>query len=87
MKIEIEIGEKTHELITGLSDFIGKAKEALEDGFQPGSDVPEMAISALTDLAPALMNASDLKDEFDSNPDSRAIAAALLANEVMSIFK
>ena len=86
MKIDVEIGEKTHDLITGLADFVDKAQSALADGFQPGEDLPQIAISALTDLAPVLMSAGELKHEFDSNPDSRAIAVALLANELMSIF-
>lgn len=87
VKVDVEIGEKTHDLITGLADFVDKAQAALADGFQPGQDLPEIAVSALTDLAPVLMNAGELKQEFDSLPDSRVIAVALLANELMSIFQ
>ena len=87
MVIEVEIGESTNDLINGLTEFIKTAKEQLSDGFQPGDDIPDIAISAFQDLAPALMGAAELKQEFDSNPDSRAIAMALLANELMSIFQ
>lgn len=87
MIVEIEIGDKTNDLIVGLTDFIKTAKDQLQDGFQPGDDIPEIALSAFTDLAPALMAAADLKVEFDAMPDSRAIAMALLANELMSIFQ
>jgi hypothetical protein len=87
MILEVEIGDKTNDLIIGLTAFIKTAKDQLQDGFQPGDDIPELAISAFQDLTPALMGVADLKAEFDSNPDSKAIAMALLANELMSIFQ
>ena len=86
MIVEVEIGDNTNDLIVGLIEFIQTAKDQLQDGFQPGDDIPALALSAFMDLTPAIMGTAKIKQEFDDNPDSRSIAMALLANELMSIF-
>jgi len=83
MILEIEVGQCSVALVSGFGDFFKKSSQALKDGFQPGDDLPSIATSAFSDLLPSLMNIAEVKIELDQNPDSRAIIAALLLNEIM----
>ena len=84
-KLQITIGMESATLIDGLAMFLRKTTQALSDGFQPGDDLPEIAKSAFADLAPILMSIAKVKDEVAAFPDSRAIMAALLINELMDL--
>jgi hypothetical protein len=86
MSLTVEIGDKSLAAIQGLGEFLKKCKEAMEDGFQPGGDIPVIATSALVDLLPTISSISAIKEELDLNPDSRAILAALLVNDMIEIF-
>lgn len=85
-KLQIEVGDKTVDLIDGLAKFLKVAKEVSEDGFQPGQDLPVLGMTAFQELLPVVSALQEVKAEFEANPDSRTIAAALLANELMDIF-
>lgn len=86
MIIQVEIGKDTNALINAISSFVKVAKDQLKDGFQPGDDLAPITLSALQVLAPAFTAADSVGEEFEKNPDSKSIAMALLANELMSIF-
>lgn len=85
MKIQIEVGERSTAFIDGLALFLRKTSEVLKDGFQPGQDLPEIALAAFQELAPILGTFSKVKEEMQQNPDSQAFMAAFLINEIRSL--
>lgn len=86
MKVQVEVGERSIAFVDALGMFLRKAAGALEDGFQPGQDLPAIALAAFTELAPVLGTYAQVKEEFEANPDSVIFIGAFLGNEIKSLF-
>ena len=80
--INLTVSKETYELGIGLAEFIGQVKNALEDGWQPGEDLPVMLTSALSVLAPSLQGIEKIKGEYEDNPDAFANAVAITGSEI-----
>jgi hypothetical protein len=80
--------KEVHEL--GL--FVGKILEAtgkaLEDGFQPGDDLPQIIASPLTELMLAVQGLKELPAEFKEAPVTAAMGiVAPCADGVQKLLK
>src|SRR6478752_5205673 len=64
-KVEVKymLPKETLELKDGLVKFVAAVKKSLDDGFQPGQDLPAMLTSAMTDLVPAVYGVQKLPEE------------------------
>lgn len=62
-EISVTVSKETIELMDGLAKFVGAVKTALKDGWQPGSDLPVLLSSTITDLVPALDGIDKVKEE------------------------
>lgn len=62
-ELKVHVSKETYELGQGIVGFVVSLKEALEDGFQVGDDVPELVQAALEHLVPALEGAGQIDDE------------------------
>lgn len=72
--ISVEVSKEAYELGEGLAKFVVVTKKALADGWQPGSDLPEIMSSAIADLIPALSGVEKIPAEAQ---DQQAFANAL----------
>lgn len=63
VKIELEAAKETYELGKGLGNILDAVKHALEDGWQPGSDLPEIFAALVAELGTAVQGFEQIKDE------------------------
>lgn len=63
IKIEVEAAKETYELLLGLAQVVGSIKKALDDGFQPGSDIPKIIADSISYLVPAVAGFEDIRAE------------------------
>lgn len=67
IKAEVEVAKETYELLQGVAGFVASVKKALDDGFQPGTDIPVIISDALAQLVPAVQGAAGIKAEAVEN--------------------
>jgi len=88
--ITTEVNTEAHLFGEALANFVGTIDKALEDGWQPGEDLPQILSAALTELAPQVSKFEALKGEFKTdtlyaakavNLSAYRIAEALLTNQ------
>lgn len=56
----VRVNKAADEFSQGLVKFVGDLKKALDDGWQPGQDIPAILSATLADLMPALKDLKDL---------------------------
>lgn len=69
MKVELECAKETLELCQGLAKFAAAVKQALADGWQPGTDLPALITATVADLVPALQGVDQLPAEVAASPE------------------
>jgi len=84
-KVEVEVSKETAELLAGLLNLVLAGKEALADGFQPGSDLPVIATAAFVHLLPALEGATAIPQELRDDPAAFTRAAALFGADLYDV--
>ena len=63
LKVELEVTKEAHELAMGVLELIKAVKKSLDDGFQPGQDIPVIAMEAFQKMLPAVEGVSKLGEE------------------------
>lgn len=63
LKVEQEVLKESYELGEGLAKLVLAVKKALEDGFQPGQDLPVFVTAALTELPKMVDGLDKMGDE------------------------
>lgn len=48
--VSVEVSDKAYDLGQSFKKLVGAADKALEDGFQPGQDVPVIVLSAAAEV-------------------------------------
>ena len=79
----IEVSKETYELGEGLAKFVMAVKEATDDGFSYGDDIPDIISSAVRDLLPALDGVSDIGQEFKEDPRVFAQTVLLIGTAIV----
>src|SRR5690242_8750982 len=72
--VEVEVSVGAYDLGQNLGKFIASVRQALADGWQPGSDIPALISAAVEDLVPSVSDIAKLGDE---SADKQALANAL----------
>lgn len=83
--IETKVSKETYEICTAIANVVRRAKVALEDGWQPAKDIPDVALTALKELMVGLDGASSIPTEFQEN--TQAATNALYSALVPVIFE
>lgn len=86
IKVEVEVSKEAYELGQGLAVFIKAAKQALNDGFQPGQDLPALMMSAMNDLLPAVQGLDQIEAEIKEDGQAFRQAVALGLSGISEIF-
>lgn len=85
MQYQVTIPDETAELVKGLVAFVASIKESLEDGWQPGIDIPVILMKSLNDLPDAISGIDQLDDEAKEDPAAMIAAVGILAAEIYKI--
>lgn len=85
MKYEVEIPDETAELIQGLVSFVESVKESLEDGWQPGIDIPVIMMKALNDLPSAIGGINKIGSEAKADPAAMIAAVGIMSSDIYKI--
>lgn len=80
IKVEAEVSKEAYELGQGLAKFVGAFKQALEDGWQTGQDLPVILSSAMADLVPGFQGADKISLEMkeDVTKFSRGVGLCVI---------
>ena len=78
--MNVQVAENTYAVMQDLTQFLNTVKVCVEDGWQPGADLPAIMISAMTNLVPMLAKISGISGEISSDKPSfeRAIACGVV---------
>lgn len=74
--VTLQLPESSVELANGLAQFIAAIKKSLDDGFQPGTDLPVIVTAAVTSLIPVVDDVMKLGAEIDG--DKLGVAQAFV---------
>jgi hypothetical protein len=73
----VEASKELIELGEAISGVVGDVKHALDDGWQPGADLPAILVSAVTRLGTGLQGVQDIPAEVQADKKAAAMAVAL----------
>lgn len=85
MQYQVTIPDETAELIKGLVAFVESVKESLDDGWQPGIDIPMIVMKALNDLPTAIAGIDEISDEAKQDPAGMIAAVGILAADLYKV--
>ena len=74
--VQVECSKETVELGQGLAKFVEAVKKAIDDGWQPFTDLPAVVTAAVSSLVPAMVGVEKVKAEFEE--DKAAFANAVM---------
>jgi len=80
LKVTVEVSKELYELGQGVAAFVASLRDAVEDGWQVGEDLPVAMAAALSTLVPALDGITEIDDEIAANraASARAVSLALV---------
>jgi len=87
IKKEIELPKETSEIVDYVADLVINAKEALNDGFQIGTDIPAIATKSFNGLITAVDGMDKIEDEFKSDEASFMLAWAIAGAKIYKALK
>jgi hypothetical protein len=73
--ISMEVSRETFELASGLANIVRDCRTALADGWQSGSDLPAILLSAVQNLGKAMQGAEQIKSEWSDDKAATVMAA------------
>jgi len=81
----VEVPKELNEVRKALVKVIQVSKEALKDGFQPGQDLPTIAISSYQDLILALQGFNEIPAEVKTDLGSSVKCIGLMAGDLVEV--
>jgi len=85
VKIEVEVGKETHELATGVVNFLRDVKVAIGNGYQPDQDFPAILISAVNNLIPAVEGMGLVDDEMRDDKKAFMVSMGMMAGDLWEV--
>lgn len=73
--ISLEVSKECFELASGLAAIVRDTRTALADGWQSGTDLPAVILSAVHNLGAALQGADKIKGEWSEDKAATVMAA------------
>ena len=81
VKVEIEVSKESYELGQGIAAVVKAALVAGADGWQLGTDLPAIAVSAFGQLA-AIQGVDQIKAEMDADPAAFGKAIMMAVSDI-----
>ena len=83
VSVTVEVSKELYELGQGLSKVVASVKQALADGWQPGQDLPTIAMAAYADLVPAVQGLDKAGAELAEDRSAALRAVSLGLSDVV----
>lgn len=64
----VPVAAKTYALMGHICELIDAIKEALDDGWQPGTDIPDIIRSGIQQIVPIVRDGAAVVQEWDEDP-------------------
>jgi hypothetical protein len=77
VQVTVDVPKETQELVQAIVEVVKAAKLALADGFQPGQDLPVIAVAAFQNLLAGVQGIAQLPEEAKADPGKLAVVLAL----------
>lgn len=89
MKISVtkEVSKETYELGVALGNMISEIKKALEDGWQPGKDLPVIFSAIIGNMAEMVEGVQNAPAEHKADPEAFVLACSMALAEVINALK
>ena len=84
--VNLQLSKESYELSKGVADLINAIKTAVEDGWQPGKDIPVIMTEVIARLVPALAGVEKIVEEFKLEPVDSSLAISIPLVQVISSF-
>jgi hypothetical protein len=84
LKINVEVSKESYELSKGVGDLVLAIKACVQDGWQPGRDIPIIVSEIIGRLVPALQGVDKIKEEFAEDKGAAVLALTLPLVEVVN---
>jgi hypothetical protein len=84
--VEMKASKELREVAVAVENLVVSVKAALADGFQPGSDIPAIVLSAFKDFSAAIEGADKIGDEFKGDIGAALNALAPLPGKIAAAF-
>jgi hypothetical protein len=81
--ITVNVSKETYELGIGINKVVKAIKDAIEDGFQVGEDIPVIIAAAITELIPAIEGFELIPEELKADRQSFMNAVSLTTSELV----
>lgn len=86
-EVKVMVPEKSYELGQGMKRFVAEMKNALEDGWQTGQDLPVALSSAMENLVPHVKNYQEILDEVTMEPIPSIRGGVLTVTDIYEALK
>lgn len=86
LDVKVKMPKEAYELEQGIVKFVAACKAALDDGFQPGQDLPVLLTAAIASLMPAIDGVHKLPEEVLGDIPAMIGLGGLLAADLAAIF-
>ena len=73
-KFEVEYPKEALEIGEALQGILAETAKACEDGFQAGTDIPQILVAAIGKLSTAIEGLKELPEEFKTAPVDASMA-------------
>jgi hypothetical protein len=84
--ITVQVEPNAYALGQNMVNFIAAVKQALADGWQPGTDLPVILTAILTDIVPIISNLNQLGPEKADNMKAFITSFALSLEDLAFLF-
>lgn len=84
IQVKVQAPKETWELGEGVVALLKALKDSLDDGFQPGEDIPALVAAAVTHLGEAVKGVSEISNESKDKDFKRAVL--LTAANIYDVF-
>lgn len=84
--VTVQVSKESYELGQGVVKFLAALKQALKDGWQPGSDLPILLNAAILDLVPGFQGVEKLGLEKQENLKAFVTAYSLSGVDAAFLF-
>lgn len=81
VKIETEVTKEVHEIGLAVKKVIESYKQATADGWQPGTDIPQILMGSYQGLLTAIDGVEKSGSEFKTEPVKAAMGALIPLSE------
>lgn len=83
--VQVEVSEKAHDLGQALVSIVSVSKQALADGFQPGTDLPVVVLAAASQIVKVVEGIQSAGDELKEDQAAFIAALGLSAKDLAGV--